>query len=108
MRSFDTGTEETPGIVPAADLLAILEVVDGLRLTEESWADTERALARAEASLFQGGVPATIVGEVETATGRRIGMAGSEPLVPAPAVVRERLNRLVHRLSEEDDEDGGR
>ena len=93
----------------AAEVLRIVRALGMLRLPAESWARTDRALERLEEHVLAGAgsFSAALVDEVENAaSGHRILRAGSSPAVPPPDPVRERLNRMVHALTEPVEQDG--
>lgn len=93
----------------AGEVLHVVRKLGMLRLPVESWARTGAALERLEEHVLAGvgSFPAALVGEVENAaSGHRILQAGASPAVPPPDPVRERLNRMVHALTEPAERDG--
>ncbi|MEU7882986.1 CATRA system-associated protein [Microbispora bryophytorum] len=95
--------------VTADAVLRFVRLLGAVRLPVESWTRTESALQRLEEAVAAGtGVySAELVGEVEkAASGHRIIEAGSSPVTPPPDPIRERLNRLIHALTEQAEGDG--
>ncbi|WP_432932383.1 CATRA system-associated protein [Microbispora sp. CA-135349] len=88
----------------AGQVLRIVRLLGMLRLPADSWTRTDRALERLEEDVIAGAglFSAALVGEVEdAASGHRILRAGASPAVPPPDPVRERLNRMIHALTEQ-------
>ncbi|MFI0773660.1 CATRA system-associated protein [Streptomyces sp. NPDC021212] len=101
------------GRVPAElreDAVAALAAVAGLVLSRADWVHVERALGALEAAVRAGDARAlgAVTGQLELVGPSRVRLRAGEEgdgREPAPPDVLDRLNRLVHALRSEAEDD---
>lgn len=95
-----TGADD-PLIKAREEMRDLLRDIPHWRLTDDGWGQVEQRLAdAAEATVTADpGLLAQAVAEVGITAPRRGRVRlGDTPAMPAPSSVRERVNKLVHRL----------